>query len=213
MSIVVCLTGLPRCGKNTLAKFLAEHPSFDFAEHAVADPLYEEVSESFSVSVEDLKSHEWKTTPQNILASWRSDDPDYRDLCRKMGIDMVEPKTSRFHLRTWGTEYRRMRDAEYWVNKLTPRLAAEEREDIVINDFRAFDKAQTEYTHLRQFAATTGRKFALIEVLADWSEAAAHSSDDRFPEHMIDMTVRNVYDNPRVMARAVEEFIIETLGE
>lgn len=211
MSIVVAVTGKPRCGKNTLANWLQAKKKFD--QFAIAHPLYEEVATAFDTTVEALQTHEAKTIPSDLLAGWRANDPDYRLMLKGMGEDLFTPRTSRYHLRFWGTEYRRKRQPRYWADRLLSRLdVIQGAVSIVIDDMRAYDRAYTEYAVLREFASRTGRRFMLVEVQRDGEEPWGHSSDDRFPDHMIDLTLRNVEGRPDVMLKLAYQHILEMTG-
>jgi hypothetical protein len=205
MSIIVAVTGMPRVGKNTLGEYLQS--AFEAEAIAIADPLYEEVADAFGVSIQELKTREWKETPQNCLAIWQSKDPDFRQMMKARGEDVITPRTSRYLLRYWGTEYRRMRDPFYWANASFPALKYAGERPVVITDMRAYDRTFTEFCFFREYAAQNDKGFALIEVLRKNGEAWGHSSDDRFPEHMIDLTVTNVEGDPAAMCEAVYNFL------
>lgn len=204
MRFLVCVSGMPRSGKNTLAGQLRD--AYGFGEVAIAAPLYEEVARAFGVKVSELQSNEWKTTPQNLLASWCADEPDYRKMLKGMGVDLFTPQTSRFHLRHWGTEYRRSRDPMYWANAMLPSLDGIPG-SIVINDMRRMDANFTEYHFLREYAAKHHMQFALVTVSRDGQEAWGHSSDDPFPDHMVDLAVTNVEGDPTAMLGTVTHYI------
>lgn len=211
MSILIAINGKPRSGKNTLADFLTAN--LGGAQFAIADPLYSEVAHAFCTTPEALKTHTAKTVEDDMLAGWRSDDPGYRAMLKRMGEDLFSPRTSRYHLRFWGTEYRRNREPRYWADKLLMRLAATPAEQpIVIDDMRAYDKKYLEYAVLREYAAQTGRQFMLIEVQREGEEAWGHSSDDAFPDHMVDLHLKNVTGRPEVMQRLALEHLNEMTG-
>lgn len=205
MSIIVAITGRPRVGKDTLGEYLIDN--HDYASLAIADPLYDEVAAAFGVSPLVLKSREWKENPQNCLAIWQCDDPEYRQMMKARGEDVITPRTSRYHLRYWGTEYRRARNPFYWADASRGALKAAEGRSIVITDMRAYDRTFTEYTFFREYAAQHGMDFALVEVLRENGEAWGHSSDDRFLDHMIDLTVTNHEGSPEGMFLAVEDYL------
>lgn len=199
---VVALHGLPGAGKDTVADFLVSN--YGFRKAAFADALYRQVAESFGVKEEELRSREWKTTPQNLLSARCSDCASYRAVLENHGTDMQAPQTSRFHLRMWAHEYRRMIDPMYWVSELNQTLLQYKSSSIVIPDLRY---RHTEAPFLTSFARRTNREFNVIELVADFSEQAGHVSDDRLFDHQITTTIQNVAGKPEVMLGAVQRFL------
>lgn len=196
---LVALHGLPRAGKDTLGAHLVTHHGF--RRIGFADALYREVAQTFGVKEDELRSHEWKTKPQNLLTIRCSDCPKYRAMMTNMGFDPDEPRTSRFHTRHWATEYRRAQDPFYWVQEVAEAVALMKNRSIVVTDLRF---ANTEFPFLRNFAKQTNRIFTTIEITSPLSEPADHTSDDRLPQMFIDMTIDNVVGQPEIMiGRAV----------
>lgn len=187
MTYLVALHGLPRAGKGTIADALCAQRGF--TRFSFGDAVYAEVSRAFGVRAEELRSNEWKTTPQNILSNRCADSVLYRAMLEGMDQDPAAPRTSRYHLRYWATEFRRKRNPMYWVERLAPQLRGV-KGDIVIDDLRFED---TEYPYLRQFSHETDRRFRVIEVVRPGyqQQEGLHSSDTRLSAHRVDLLIEN----------------------
>lgn len=191
-SSVVGLTGLPRAGKDTVAEYLAsEHGYLRFS---FAGPLYGEVSDAYGAEISLLASNEWKTKPQRSLALVNCHNREFCELLRSNGFQTFEPLTSRQVLQLWGTEYRRHKKPDYWTEKMDKALRLARRYDaakIVISDCRVYELADhsTSYTEGEYIQALGG---SLYEVVRPGAVDTGHSSDWKFPPHMISGLVANV---------------------
>lgn len=194
MKVIVGLHGLPRAGKDTLG---AELVARGFKRIGFADAVYEEVAETFNVSVEDLQGR-FKQEPTELLASWRAQDPDYRALACSLG-DKFEHRNSRFHTRIYATEYRRKQNPAYWTDIVQDFVEMNFREedfgsDIVVTDVRF----PNEVGMLRQTATRLGYAWTLIEITRDGVVGSEHVSDTRL-DGMIDTTIHNEEGNPAAL--------------
>lgn len=202
---IVGLTGLPRVGKDTLANMLvARH---GFTRIAYATKLYEEVAEGFGVTVEQLASDEWKSTPRQELALEKCIDGNFLRALFKSGYAQWPhkeystdlPRTSREILQWWGTEYRRMQKEHYWVFKLREelnRLYQSGCRAVVISDVRASLTVDgrpnyNEFDMPDDFAFDHGGSFRLFEITKPGAVSNGHSSDTRFAPHMVYATLHN----------------------
>lgn len=198
---LIAFHALPRSGKTTATEPLL---SRGFFKAAFGDKIYEELSVAFGVSIEDLRSHKWKTEPINLLSIRSCDCDKYRAMLKAMGEDMAAPRTSRYHLQRWATEYRRGQDPLYWV-KATDETLQNVSGNIVIDDLRFVD---TEYPYLRHLAAQTRRELRIIEILAPWNTYnQTHVSDTHLPFHLIDHVIENIRGYPEVMRQEVEDYL------
>ena len=185
---IIGLHGLPRVGKDTLADSFVAHQGF--VKLAFADPLYQEVSDAFSVSVADLKTDEWKKTARLELEIRRSADPHFIDHMRKLEMFTDEPLSSRQILQLWGTEYRRRTCGEdYWVGKMLGRLRAlGPGNDVVISDVReTIEAAMGHWVVSRRMFES----FHVLEILRPGTASTGHSSDRGLCAFLIDATLRN----------------------
>lgn len=204
----------PRCGKDTCGDFLVDH--FDFYKDSFGAGIYQEVSKAFGVTIAQLGTHEWKTTPQPELAIEKCTDPAFRKVVAESqqanpDFTQYQSNTSRFILQQWGTEYRRKEDDQYWVGDLKKRidpLILNGNPDIVITDVREMH----EVSYLYALAAYTGQKIALVEVHRDSALQfkTNHSSDAGIPAEYITHRLHNVEGSPQVMLANLTQ-IVNTL--
>lgn len=146
MKAIIGLTGLPRTGKDTIADYLVKE--YGFTKFAFADALYKEVAEAFGVTIEQLKSEEWKTEHQDALVINNCGDIDFHkvycsQVVRGRGWLSDRKVTSRKILQMWGTEYRRDTcGKDYWLHKLGERIREEGTPDrVVLSDIRFDNEA------------------------------------------------------------------------
>lgn len=201
MSIIVALHGLPRVGKDTLAKHLIQ--AYGYQRVAFADALYEELGECYELDSELLKSHEWKTVPQDALQIWKAKDPEFRRVMRLAGHDMFEPQTSRTIARYYATEYRRDASRGYWLAKINWAFHAPHAlTPKVITDLRFPD----ECGHLRAWASQLAQRFTVIEITKEGSVRSEHRSDMRLDD-AIDISIENRQGEPELMFIAAARHI------
>lgn len=202
---VVGLHSLPRAGKDTLAKELIEHHGF--VRFSFAGPLYEEVSAAFGAPVDLLESDDWKKRPQMSLALINCNDPAFRGLMESLGFHLNEPLTSRQVLQNWGTEYRRHQNKSYWTDQMYDRLGAFFERDpktgyasnnkrAVITDARVYKDGEGNVSYdeaelLDEFSHYAGVQYRMIEIVREGTQGSEHSSDLRFPDPDIHLTITN----------------------
>ncbi len=185
----------PRCGKDTAADMLVNE--MGFYKDSFGAEIYNEVAPAFGVTIEQLQSNEWKTQPQPELALINCRDGTFKAVASQEILEAdqeepcsiwYEPRTSRFLLQRWATEYRRAQDLRYWVNKVEYRLErVNDGVDIVISDLREMH----EYNALRNFALLSGMSFRVLEIRRDGSVSNGHSSDGGIPPTCINTVIQN----------------------
>jgi hypothetical protein len=200
--MIIGMYGLPRSGKDTAADLMVNE--FGFAKESFAKPLYEEVAAAFNVTIENLQSSAWKTYEAPELSLYNCNDHDFVDAIRaielfygmnssehEQAFDKFEysPRTSRFILQRWATEYRRADDPLYWVWKMRERLVPllEAGRDVVIADLREEPEVQLLLGH----ATALGLPIRILEVTREGTVSNGHSSDNALPRHYIHTTIRN----------------------
>lgn len=148
MQKVLGLLGRKGAGKDTAAKSLMER---GWVRLAFADPLYREVAEAFSTTVEFFARRETKETPQAELALYRCRDQifvavlldhaglrigavEHEDAIREF---IQRDRSPREIMQLWGTEYKRklFRD-DYWIEQVRQAIKAQPTADFVITDVR-----------------------------------------------------------------------------
>lgn len=123
--LVLGLAGPLRVGKDTVAKFLCAN--LGFMPFSFSDQLYREVAGAFRINEMFLRADATKEKPTYDLSLDECDNADFRSLaaatlCTQHGgagqatDDWLDaPLSPRWILQTWGTEYRRAQDPDYWV--------------------------------------------------------------------------------------------------
>lgn len=184
--MVVGLTGLPRSGKDTVADYLVQE--YGFTKFAFADAVYEEVAEAFGVTVEQLRSVEWKTVAQEALAIVNCKDQNFHSVYWEQFTDgprlSTHPNTSRKILQWWGTEYRRDTcGKDYWLREMALQIEEAGNPDrIVISDVRYDNEAAYCYA----LGNNLGAKWtSLLKVSRDSTNHTGHTSDDELSSHII----------------------------
>lgn len=205
MRDIIALHGLKRSGKDTLAKLLCKQ--LGGVKFAFADALYERVAEMFSLTVEELRSDEFRNTPQHQLALWKASDPDYRDFLRGQGIDLRDPQVSTFHLQRYGTDFiQKQLGRDYWARLLLDEIAIGLGNDqpAIISDLRRYGDSWHELESLRRYGVESNRPVHIIRVERDTSSHTGHESDNAFPDNVIDLVVRNDRDPGRMLAQVLD---------
>jgi hypothetical protein len=198
--MMLCLTGLPRCGKDTAADHLVKE--FGFFKTSFGAGIYEEAAPAFGVSIADMQTDHWKKNDVPELALANCTDQEFvnevmKDLDDSWGntpqshLDylMNAPRSSRFILQRWATEYRREQNPLYWVQKVDRQLAYDwnGQQDIVISDLREMH----EYTYLHKLAGQFHMPFRVLEIMRAGTVGSAHSSDAGIPAHLINTRIEN----------------------
>lgn len=165
--LLVGLLGAKGSGKDTAARYLIEglsangSPVAGFRRIGFADALYLEVARAFGVTVEFLSNRDTKETPLRELALENCSDLAFIETVALLeGVQLgavgeqrndtarmflAKPRSPRFVLQTWGTEYRR-RGARgcdsYWLDQVTTVVDASPKTHFVVTDVRFENEAQ-----------------------------------------------------------------------
>lgn len=201
-NLFVALTGLPRAGKGTIADHLTL--MHGFKNFAVGTPLYEEVAAAFRVDLGVLYDTVTKDAPHPELSLGHCRDLDFVRRMISLGhSDLLVPRSPRWLLRMWGTEYRRADDPVYWISKLADRIEFQPG-PIVVNDFRVYD-----LKGMQILAQSRGNDFVVIEAVRPGYEQpeALHSSDLPMPPGVINLRVVNHEGHPGLMVRQVLTYL------
>ncbi len=204
---LIGITGRAGAGKDTVADYLVEN--YDFVKRGFADPLYEEVSAAFtsgrSAAEPYLRKRETKETDVPFLALGNCHDGAFiicavKKLdaeCAAAGIDRYKypttvPLSPRWILQTWGTEYRRGQDPNYWVNKMEVFVNQFLRElepnescgGIVVPDTRFVNEAAW-------IRSRTGEVWHLHRPAAPSIPLSDHVSEEIIQPEIFDKTILN----------------------
>jgi hypothetical protein len=139
--LLLGLTGRPFAGKDATAQVLAAH---GFVSIAFADALRAELAWAWNVDQRLFATRTTKEQPTDALAIQLCSDAGFLRLAAARGWDPAEPRSPRWAMQYWGTEYRRSQRSDYWVMRVehwihAQRLAGHRR--IVITDVRFPDEA------------------------------------------------------------------------
>lgn len=138
---ILGLCGLPGCGKDSCADVLER---YGWRRIAFADALRAEICEGWGVDVRLLQDRGTKGVPLGALAIGRCSQPEFIGWARREGLDLATPRSPRWLMQRYATEFRRDRDPDYWVRQARLRMldlmtAGETR--FVVTDVRFTNEA------------------------------------------------------------------------
>jgi hypothetical protein len=109
------LIGYPGSGKDSCAEALAP---YGFRPIAFADALRHEVADAWRVDVRMLTDRPTKETALPALAVGMCGEPRFLHWAVFHGHSLHEPRSPRWVLQRWGSEFRRSQDPAYWVRQV-----------------------------------------------------------------------------------------------
>lgn len=142
---IIGLTGLMGSGKDTIADILRKERYY--VPVAFADPLRQEIMDAFGIPIEVLTDRATKEAATPQLALSRCRDFDFEACMINYNktplLDMTAPRSPRWILQHWGTEYRRAQDPHYWTKAMNRRLShlSNQGQSIVVTDVRFMNEA------------------------------------------------------------------------
>jgi hypothetical protein len=140
---IIGLTGPAGSGKDATADAIIHLTGG--TRMAFADALRAEVCAAFGVPLAYLTNPETKEHAISALALPRCIDAGF--LCAMttadLAVDFSAPRSPRWIMQQWGTEYRRAQNQDYWRAKILRRIGRGLYVPIVITDVRFADEAQT----------------------------------------------------------------------
>lgn len=218
--MLIGLLGLKGSGKDTAAEMLAAH---GYTRMAFADELYAEAARAFEVTPHFLGRRDTKETPIERLALEHCRDTQFVGMFtaeRTRGRLTVEevlgaPRSPRWVLQQWGTEYRRKSQwgcEEYWVEPLMRKIDSKPKGSrVVLTDVR-------EPLEVRAIRARGGLlvRIRRRRIEAQDAEAFAaglgevlHSSEILARTCVVDLEVENVEDHPEAMRGELERLALK----
>jgi hypothetical protein len=134
--VLLGLAGKARSGKDTVAAELVRN--YGFLQFSFSDALYREVAEAYGVPVENLQhpglkdmSHDWMALDQCSDEAFREVAvhllPALLSAAGQVGWFESRPLSPRWVLQTWGAEYRRAQDPDYWLKQADAWLLAQHK--------------------------------------------------------------------------------------
>jgi hypothetical protein len=109
---LIGLTGKPGAGKDSCAEALRAH---GYQTIAFADALRAEVAQAWRIDQRMLSDRATKEWPLPALAIGMCSDPHFLHWAVHREHSLQEPRSARWIMQHWGTEYRRAQDEDYWV--------------------------------------------------------------------------------------------------
>jgi hypothetical protein len=116
---ILGLTGAHGAGKDSCAAALVRH---GYKALSFAQALRSELTAAFHIDERLLTTRLTKEVPTPSLCLARCLDEGFVTLCHAMGDDLSAPRSPRWLMQRWGTEYRRAVDADYWTTKTQRRI-------------------------------------------------------------------------------------------
>lgn len=107
-------------GKDTCAALLMRE---GFRAVAFADALREEVAEAWRIDPRMLIDRATKEYAIPALAIGNCVDGQFIVTMDLAGEDLYAPRSARWVLQRWGTEFRRSTDSNYWIDQALQRIA------------------------------------------------------------------------------------------
>lgn len=139
-SLLIGLTGRAGSGKDTVAELLAP----TFRAGAFADALRREVCEAWRIDARQLTDRNTKEWPIDALSVGRCCDPFFIHRMVELGHAAEEPRSARWIMQRWGTDYRRAQQPGYWLAHAAVWVAEQQaggHSRLVISDVRFEDEA------------------------------------------------------------------------
>ncbi len=187
------LVGHPRSGKNTVADIVCEEGPGNI-QLAVSTALREEVATNFGMLFDEfvalpkdeanihLSLHLSRST--EYVGALLNSDVCYKDPDPSSFVN--RPRSPRWHLQCWGTEYRRTHyGQDYWINRLMSDLARAEAQaprSILVTDVR----------FLNEIHALRERGFSIARVDRPGAEPTFnHYSEVEWPTVEPDIVISN----------------------
>lgn len=207
---ILGLLGAKGAGKDTAAKLFIQ--KYGYRRIAFADALYLEVANAFGVTVEFLNNRDTKETPLPELALAHCQDANFVQVLREMAaeqqaLELDAPRSPRWILQMWGTEYRRVSrfgyDA-YWLDRVGDVINANPTVNFVITDVRYKNEANFV---TQSVPGRFGRLVRVRRPLLEEKEAqeraakgtAAHRSETEMLGYPVDHEAFNTEGNPAAL--------------
>lgn len=186
--LLIGLTGRPLAGKDTIGQLLT---ASGFWTMSFADALRHECAAAWGVTPYTFTDRASKETPLARLAVARCRDIGFRLLGADpdRDWDLEAPRSPRWVMQHWGTEYRRAQRPHYWVERARDHIQAlrrEQRTRIVVTDVRFANEADC-IRHLGGWVLRVHRpELAPLE-----PGAAAHDSEQQAARLAADADIHN----------------------
>lgn len=186
---IIGLTGPIGSGKDTIAESLAK--VYQTKSLAFADAVRAEVCDAFGITLNICLDRELKERDTHALALRGCADAAFVALMLKLHLGtghlrtfLNAPRSPRWILRQWGTEYRRSQDDAYWLKQVQLKLdALPEGTIAVITDVR--------FPNESGWLAARPDAAIWESVRPGCAYSDEHQSNMRIPEQHINQQVNN----------------------
>ena len=208
--MIVALHGLPGVGKDTLADMLVARQGY--SKLAFADALYKEVAEIMGVDEMYLRLRSTKEEPQDKLALFHTVHPEYRRFATQvLKEDLFTPRTSRFHMERYGTDFcRYVGDPLRWVNFAMAELRSRDT-SVVFTDLRGYQD-QREVSALKMYAFQAQQSLVIVGVHRDVPAPPPHEANTMLRDSAIDIHLQVVEGDIEQTYRHLAECLFMWLG-
>ena len=217
--MLIGILGLKGSGKDTAAEMLT---GCGFTRMAFADALYAEASRAYEVTPHFLARRDTKETSLERLALKHCLDANFVGLFTTQQArgqyltvsDVLDmPRSPRWVLQQWGTEYRRKSRwgrEEYWVDPVMRRIDAKPKGSrVVLADVREPIEVRAIRTRGGLLVRIRRRKIEAqdAEAVAAGLVSALHSSEILARTCAVDLEVENVEGDPQAMRGVLEAYL------
>ncbi|WP_367847033.1 hypothetical protein [Rhodoferax sp. WC2427] len=196
---IIGLTGLMGSGKDTIAEILRKQRNY--VPVAFADPLRQEIMDAFGIPIEVLTDRATKEAATPQLALSRCRDFDFEACMINYNktplLDMTLPRSPRWIMQRWGTEYRRAQDPHYWTKAMNRRLShlSQQGQCIAVTDVRFMNEALLVREH-GGYIWQVNRGFTI-------ATPGAHKSETDGGQFWPDRTIDNSGDLAQLQSRVL----------
>lgn len=114
-ALLLGFTGAAGSGKDSCAATLAR---YGFRSIAFADELRAEVAQAWRIDLRMLTDRDTKEWPIPALAIGNCGEGEFVRQMYGTGEDLTAPRSARWIMQRWGTEYRRAQDNDYWTTQV-----------------------------------------------------------------------------------------------
>lgn len=201
---IVALHGHHGVGKDSIAAHLVGTQGY--VRMAFGDGVYEDVAKFLGVPVATLRERENKEVPQDWMSLFNVEHPGYRSFMLARGEDLYAPRTSRYHLTNYGTDYTNTINPSHWVNQVEDKIATLRGAKVVITDLRSYRDLR-ELQGLRRISRTKDIPVFVLQVIRAGCVGNGHESDTPLDSCHIDDCVDNVQGLFHVTTQLVDRAI------
>ena len=139
---LIGLTGRAGAGKDSCADVLARH---GYKRIALADAVRSEIAYAWGIDTRVLTDRDTKDRPLPSLAVGNCQDPGFLRWAVYVGHNLYDPRSPRWLMQRYATEYRRRQDPLYWVRIVAEwicRQRASGYRHLVVTDVRLPNEAE-----------------------------------------------------------------------